>query len=185
MIDETNQQEQIIVRAWEDEEFKQNLVSNPKAAIEQELGEKFPEGVEVRVLQETANTRYLVLPPANLTAEERQEVLQQLREGEAGAFSALIIRSIEDDAFRQELLSQPNTVIERELGITLPEGTAVRVVEEERNIRYLVLPQRPDSLEDDELSEEALEAVAGGGDVHVKVCLCTSTCRKTLGGLLR
>lgn len=176
MTDETNGQQQIIVRAWEDEEFKQELLNDPKAVLERESGEQFPEGVEVRVLQETANTRYLVLPPANITADERQQLLEQLQEEETGEFSSLMIRSIEDNAFRQELLSQPNAAIERELGITLPEGTDIRVVAQDSNVRYLVLPWRPDLLEDNELSEEALEAVAGGG----WCIICSGSCKASI-----
>jgi hypothetical protein len=170
MTDDPNKIEQIVTHVWEDEDFKQELLSNPKAVIERESGEKLPEAVEVRVLQETPSTRYLALPSGNMTAKERQEVLQQLREGAAGEFSSLMIRSLEDNAFKQELLSQPNAVIERELGITLPEGADIRVVEQESNIRYLVLPWRPDLLEEGELSEEALEAIAGGW------CLCSKSC---------
>ena len=40
--------------------------------------------------------------------------------------------------------------------------SGITVLEEQTNIRYLVLPWSPDVFEDGELSEEALEAVAGG-----------------------
>jgi hypothetical protein len=163
MTDENSAIEQIVTRTWEDEAFKQELVNNPKPVIEQVTGEKLPEGLVIRVVQQTPNIRYLQLPSASsMTAEERQQTVNELRQGAAGEFSSVIVRAIEDDAFRQELVSQPNAVIERELGITLPEGAQIRVLEQEDNIRYLVLPMQPDSLDGDELSEEELEAVAGG-----------------------
>ncbi|MBD2526765.1 NHLP leader peptide family RiPP precursor [Nostoc sp. FACHB-133] len=173
MTSEINRDEQLIVRAWEDQEFKQELLSNPKAVIERELGEKFPEEVEVRMLAETANIRYLILPPANIAPEKRQEVVKLIRESETGALTELKIRSVEDNTFRQMLLNKPNTVIEHELGIDTLEGIDIRVVEEERNIRYLILPWHPELLESGELSEEALEAVAGGicwiSSIHVSL----------------
>jgi hypothetical protein len=157
MTDETNQIEQIVTRAWEDEAFKQELLSDPKPAIEQATGEKLPEGLIVRVVQETPESRFLLLPsPSEVTPE----MLEQLRQGEAGAFSLVIARSLEDEAFKQQLISDPNRVIEQELGISIPPSVQLQVLEQEPNLQYLVLPQQPDA--EGELSEEELEAVAGG-----------------------
>ncbi|ODH02071.1 NHLP leader peptide family natural product precursor [Nostoc sp. KVJ20] len=63
-------------------------------------------------------------------------------------------------AFRQELLSNPKAAIARELGTTLPENLQIHVFEEDTNNIYLVIPPVPQV--DEELSEEALEQVAGG-----------------------
>lgn len=52
----------IIARAWQDESFKEELLSNPKAAFERESIE-LPESIELRVVEENANTLYFVLPP--------------------------------------------------------------------------------------------------------------------------
>lgn len=53
---------EIIAKAWEDERFRQELLSNPKEAIAKTLGVKLAENLEVRVVQETSNNLYLVLP---------------------------------------------------------------------------------------------------------------------------
>lgn len=53
---------EIIAKAWEDESFRQELLSNPKEAIAKRLGAKLAESLEVRVVQETPNNLYLVLP---------------------------------------------------------------------------------------------------------------------------
>jgi hypothetical protein len=159
MTDENTAIEQIVTRAWEDEEFKQELVNNPKPVIEQATGEKLSEGLIIRVVQETANIRYIILPPQSEISPEK---LEQMKQDPSGDFSAVMIRALEDESFKQELLSQPTAVIEREVGITLPESAEIRVLEQQSNMRYLVLPMQPDSLEGGELSEEELEAVAGG-----------------------
>ncbi|MGK7877173.1 MAG: NHLP leader peptide family RiPP precursor [Xenococcaceae cyanobacterium] len=52
----------IISRAWEDDNFKAELLSNPKGAITSEFDAGFPENVEIQVLEETANKIYVVLP---------------------------------------------------------------------------------------------------------------------------
>jgi len=52
----------LIKRAWQDEKFAQELRSNPKAVFEREVGSQLPANVNVKVVEETAETIYLVLP---------------------------------------------------------------------------------------------------------------------------
>ena len=52
----------LIERSLEDEAFRQRLLADPKAAIEQELGSRLPENIEVRAVEETPEIIYLVLP---------------------------------------------------------------------------------------------------------------------------
>jgi hypothetical protein len=59
----------LVQRSREDEEFRQRLLADPKAAVEQELGTRLPEDVEVRVVEERAQTIYLVLPSASALGE--------------------------------------------------------------------------------------------------------------------
>jgi hypothetical protein len=49
----------------EDEDFRQMLLDDSKGAVEQELGSRLPEGVEVRAVEESAQIIYLVLPSAS------------------------------------------------------------------------------------------------------------------------
>ena len=55
----------LIEKSSEDEAFRRRLMEDPKAAVEQELGTRLPEGVEVRVVEESADAIYLVLPSAS------------------------------------------------------------------------------------------------------------------------
>jgi hypothetical protein len=52
---------QIIERAQTDPTFRAKLISDPKAVIEEALGEKFRPTVKVTVLQEDPDTIYYVL----------------------------------------------------------------------------------------------------------------------------
>lgn len=52
---------QIIVRAWEDPEFRQRLMANPAAAFA-EFGIQAPEGVTIKVLADDPHTQHFVLP---------------------------------------------------------------------------------------------------------------------------
>lgn len=53
---------QIITRAWQDDSFKEALISNPKVTLDSE-GISLPESIEVKVIEEVANTLYILLPP--------------------------------------------------------------------------------------------------------------------------
>jgi len=59
----------LIERSLQDESFHQELLADPKAALEQELGIRLPEDVQVRAVEETADTIYLVLPSASPSGE--------------------------------------------------------------------------------------------------------------------
>ncbi|WP_445632369.1 Nitrile hydratase alpha/Thiocyanate hydrolase gamma domain-containing protein [Nostoc sp. DSM 114161] len=74
--------------------------------------------------------------------------------------SELIAKAWKDEAFKKELISNPKAVYGRELGQELPKNLTIRVVEETADTIYLALPRSPQVSE--ELSDEALEAVAGG-----------------------
>jgi hypothetical protein len=75
----------------------------------------------------------------------------------------LIEKSLEDESFRQRLIEDPKGAVEQELGTRLPEGVRVVSVEETAKTIYLVLPSTSTAgAEGGELSDQQLEAVAGG-----------------------
>jgi hypothetical protein len=86
----------------------------------------------------------------------------------------LVQRSLADDAFRQRLLEDPKAAVEQELGTRLPEDVRVVAVEETADTIYLVLPLvSAEAQEAGELSEQELEAVAGGWDAQTAGLTCT------------
>lgn len=76
--------------------------------------------------------------------------------------SMLIERAWKDDKFRTELLANPKAVIAREAGAAIPDNVNIRVIQEDASTRYLVIPANPTEVSEGELSDDELEAVAGG-----------------------
>ena len=56
------------------------------------------------------------------------------------AEARIIRRSIEEPSFRAQLKAEPNSLLTGELGVDLPADMVVRVIEEEPNTVYLLLP---------------------------------------------
>lgn len=56
--------DQLVSRAQQDPDFRQQLLSNPAAALETQLGTSIPEGVNIRVVEESPQEVYVVLPAA-------------------------------------------------------------------------------------------------------------------------
>ena len=93
----------LVQRSLEDESFRQRLLDDPKGAVEQELGSGLPEGVEVRVVEESAQTMYLVLPSTSAVGEGGELSDQEL-EAVAGRRRRVIgqthARAVAEDLMR-------------------------------------------------------------------------------------
>ena len=74
----------IVQRSLEDEAFRQRLLEDPKAAVEQELGSRLPEEVRIVTVEETAETIYLVLPSTPVASGEGGALSDQELESVSG-----------------------------------------------------------------------------------------------------
>jgi hypothetical protein len=74
----------------------------------------------------------------------------------------IIAKAMKDEAFRQQLLSNPKVTLERELGIGLPADVNVEVHEDTATTLHLVLPMKAQESPMHELSDSDLEAAVGG-----------------------
>ena len=74
----------IITRALQDPSFRQELLNGPvaaKAAIEEEIEQKLPQGMNINVLEETDDASYLVLPKMSSSEELSEEELESVAGG--------------------------------------------------------------------------------------------------------
>ncbi len=77
----------LIERSLEDEAFRQRLLADPRAAIEQELGTRLPESIEVRAVEETPEIIYLVLPRRSADVQAGELADQELEAVSGGLFT--------------------------------------------------------------------------------------------------
>ena len=75
---------ELIARAWKDESFKQELINNPKAVFVRELQQQLPGGLEIRVLEETPSTLYLVIPRNPMSTQATEDLSEEALETVAG-----------------------------------------------------------------------------------------------------
>jgi hypothetical protein len=54
---------QVIKKAWEDSVFKQLLLDDPTSALRQAFGIELPPEIELKVVEDTPSSYYLVIPP--------------------------------------------------------------------------------------------------------------------------
>lgn len=105
----------------------------------------------------------------SLPSDSELEFLDEQLKARLGIQSALIAKAWTDEEFKQELLSDPKGVIERELGTELADDVEIQVIEETPTTFYLSIPVKPSAGVEGELSDEELEAVAGGKSIEISV----------------
>src|SRR5262245_16660882 len=78
----------------------------------------------------------------------------------AKQWGQLVARAWTDDAFKARLLAEPGPTL-AEQGFEMPLGIEVKIHESTATLVHLTLPPAPS----EDLSDEQLDAVAGGGSV--------------------
>jgi Nitrile hydratase, alpha chain len=77
---------------------------------------------------------------------------------DSAAVGKVIARAWSDDGYKARLVANPKSVL-TEAGIVIEDGPQLRAVEDTADVRHFVIPVAP---AEGELSEDALEQVAGG-----------------------
>ena len=121
----------LVARAWVDPAFKQRLLSDPKAACA-EMGIDASGPVEFVVLENTERVHNLVV--CTLCSCYPRPILGRPPDW------------YKSFAYRSRAVIEPRAVM-REFGTELPDHVDVRVFDSSADIRYLVLPRRPEGTE--------------------------------------
>ena len=80
-----------------------------------------------------------------------------MAEEQGNPYGQLIAKAWTDEAFKARLKADPKAAM-KEVGMDVPEGVEIEVVESTQEKAYLVIPPKPVG----ELSDEDLDQVAGG-----------------------
>ncbi len=130
----------VVARAWLDPEYKARLLSDGTEAIK-EMGFISGQGAEFVAVENTPEVHNLIVCtlcscyPAGLLG--------------------LPPKWYKDFAYRSRAVIEPRAVLS-EFGVELPESKEVRVWDSTAELRYMVLPERPqgtEGLSEDELTE--------------------------------
>ena len=72
----------IVQKKDEDDEFRSQLISDPRGAIEKELDVTIPDGLKIEVHEDSIETAHLILPPKPKLDETQ---LSQIAGGKSSA----------------------------------------------------------------------------------------------------
>jgi len=128
----------VVARAWKNPDYKKYLLENGTEAIA-EMGYEGAQGAEIVVLENTTEVHNLVV--CTLCSCYPWPVL------------GLPPTWYKSNAYRSRAVSEPRTVLS-EFGLDLGDSVQLKVWDSNSNVRYMVLPQRPDGT--DTLSEQEL-----------------------------
>ena len=131
----------LIARAWVDPDFRKDLLRDADTLIDS-LGHGGRQGEHVVVVENTPETHNMVV--CTLCSCYPWPLL-----GIPPAW-------YKSDAYRSRAVREPRAVL-AEFGVSLPADTRIRVWDSTAEIRYLVLPMRPDGT--DGMSETQLAAL--------------------------
>jgi nitrile hydratase len=129
----------LVAHAWVDREFKQRLLENARAAAA-ELGLDSGPSPRVVAVENTAEVHYMVV--CTLCSCYPRALL-----GPPPAW-------YKSAPYRSRAVSEPRTVL-AEFGVELAPDVELHVLDSTADIRYLVIPRRPDGTEDFDEAELA------------------------------
>ena len=123
---------QVVARAWTDPEFKERLLEDASEAC-REMGIGGVQGEDMVVVENTPGVHNVIV--CTLCSCYPWPTL------------GLPPNWYKYPAYRARMVKEPRKVLAEEFGLDLPESTEVRVWDTSAELRYWVLPQRPQGTE--------------------------------------
>jgi len=143
----------IVARAWTDAAYKERLLNDPKAALAEMGVTKLDENPEVKVVENTPDRHNVIV--CTLCSCYPRVVL-----GMPPAW-------YKKRAYRSRVVKEPRQVL-AEFGTELPDTVKIEVHDSTADLRYLVLPMRPEGA-DDWPAEKLADLVTRDVMIGVKV----------------
>ena len=131
----------VVAKTWVDPEFKSRLLADARSAVS-EMGYSLTHDAELAVLENTQEVHHLVVCTL------------------CSCYPTALLGPPPDwyksFSYRQRAVVEPRAVM-GEFGLKVDDEVQVRVVDSTADLRYLVLPRRPEGTEG--MSEEELAAL--------------------------
>jgi nitrile hydratase len=128
---------EVVARAWSDPGFHKALMEDATAVVA-DLGYYGRQGEHITAVQNTDDTHNIVV--CTLCSCYPWPLL------------GIPPGWYKSDAYRARAVREPRKVL-AEFGVTLPTNTAVRIWDSTAEMRYLVIPQRPEGTEGMDLEQ--------------------------------
>jgi nitrile hydratase len=129
----------VVAKAWTDPEFRERLLANATEACA-ELGIGGMQGEDMVAVENTAGVHNVLV--CTLCSCYPWPVL------------GLPPNWYKAPAYRSRVVRQPRVVLREDFGLDIPESVEIRVWDSSAELRYFVVPQRPQGTDD--LTEEQL-----------------------------
>jgi hypothetical protein len=139
-----------------DDELREWLKTDPTATLRQQ-GADIPPGMEVKVVESTADMIYFALPPRFAGSREQRRAARRRQRKTAASLlrrysltgvsvnkATFFARLAIDDELRAQMKDDPVRTLRRE-GATIADGVEVKVVESTADTMYIVLPPSNDA----------------------------------------
>ncbi len=129
----------VIAKAWTDPEFKERLIDDgTKACAEMDIGGL--QGEDMVIVEDTDTVHHVIV--CTLCSCYPWPVL------------GMPPNWYKAPAYRAKMVREPRTVLREDFGYDVPDSVEIRVWDSSSEMRYWVLPQRPDGTEG--MSEQEL-----------------------------
>ena len=122
----------VVAKAWTDPEFKARLLEDASEACK-ELDISGLQGEDMVVLEDTDEIHHAIV--CTLCSCYPWPVL------------GLPPNWYKEPAYRSRIVREPRKVLAEEFGYQVPESTAIQIWDSSSEMRYWVLPQRPEGTE--------------------------------------
>lgn len=132
----------VVAKAWTDPVFKQRLLEDTDAVL-RELGYFGLQGEHCRIVENTDTVHNVVV--CTLCSCYPWPLL------------GLPPAWYKEPAYRSRIVKEPRKVLREEFGLDLPDTVEIRVWDSSSEMRYMVLPQRPEGTEG--MTEEELAKI--------------------------
>jgi hypothetical protein len=151
---------EIVAKALQDKELKKALLADPAQVLGKggvQIG-----NIQYKVVEDTASLKNTILPFEPLSNAMKLDVLPEGASPQQIA-RYIITKSQADEKYKKQVLSDIDTVLQ-DLGVTLPPGISITILADTATLQHIVIPYLPPAS--GELSDDQLEAVAGGKHHH-------------------